>query len=522
MSSNNKKNVSAKTAKTAAKASMKSPRKAIPAVKRSVTATSAAKSPAGRGGSKGKGRVAAGKEHGRVAAMWAGRFSQGMSPSMEALSVSLPFDRKLFREDIEGSIAHAHGLHAAKVLTTAERDRMIAGLKEIMVDIAEGQALFTPSDEDIHMAVERILTDRIGDLGKKLHTGRSRNDQVATDFRLYVMRRAEGLVGRIEDLQRALLAKAKEYKGDIMPGYTHVQQAQPILIAHYLLSFFFALERDKSRLRHAWWSAGEMPLGSGALAGSAFPYKRTMVAERLGFPAVSRNSIDATAHRDFALEFLGALGCLGVLMSSYAEDFVIWSTSEFGYIKLGEAYTSGSSMMPQKRNPDSMELIRGKAGRLVGAYARLFTVLKGLPHAYDRDLQEDKEPVFDAVETASVCLQVMAEAIESLKFETRTILAKMQPALLATDLADILVEKGVPFRDAHHIVGRLVGEAEQKGVSFLELPAASWKAVPDAAAVRKQLTFSFSVERRNIQGGTGSKSVAAQIREAERILKRVG
>jgi argininosuccinate lyase len=459
---------------------------------------------------------------GKVSAMWAGRFSAAMSPVMEKLSVSLHFDKKLFREDIEGSIAHAHGLHGAKVLTTAERDRMIAGLNGILADIAAGKALFSPSDEDIHMAVERVLTERIGDLGKKLHTGRSRNDQVATDFRLYVMRRAESLTHRVEELQAVILEKAKAYKGEIMPGYTHVQQAQPILISHYLLSFFWALERDKSRLRHAWWSAGEMPLGSGALAGSAFPYKRELVAERLGFPGVSRNSIDATAHRDFALEFLGTLGCLGVLLSSYAEDFVIWSTSEFGFVKLGEAYTSGSSMMPQKRNPDSMELVRGKAGRLLGAYARLFTVLKGLPHGYDRDLQEDKEPVFDAAETAAVCLQVMSEAIDSLKFDTKAILKKMQPALLATDLADILVEKGVPFRDAHHIVGKLVGEAEKRGVSFLDLPLSDWKAVPDAAAVKKMLTFAFSVERRNIQGGTGSKSVAAQIREAERILKRVG
>jgi argininosuccinate lyase len=504
----------------ARKTPMTPSRKAIPKTSPQAASKAAkAKSPSAASRS---GKVAAKNGKGRVAALWAGRFSGTMSPAMEKLSVSLHFDKKLYREDIEGSIAHAHGLHAAKVLTGVERDRMIAGLKGILTDIAAGKMLFSPSDEDIHMAVERILTDRIGDLGKKLHTGRSRNDQVATDFRLYVMRRAEALTGRIEDLQRALLAKAKEYKGDIMPGYTHVQQAQPILIAHYLLSFFYALERDKSRLRHAWWSAGEMPLGSGALAGSAFPYKREMVAERLGFPAVSRNSIDATAHRDFALEFLGALGCIGVLLSSYAEDFVLWSTSEFGYIKLGEAFTSGSSMMPQKRNPDSMELIRGKAGRMLGAYSRLFTVLKGLPHAYDRDLQEDKEPVFDAVETASTCLQVMAEAIETLKFDTKAILKRMQPALLATDLADLLVEKGVPFRDAHHIVGRLVGEAEKAHVSFLELPLASWKDVPDAAAVKKKLTFAFSVERRNIQGGTGSKSVATQIREAEKLMKTVG
>ena len=459
---------------------------------------------------------------GNVSAMWAGRFEQGMSSSMERLSVSLSFDKKLFREDIEGSIAHTYGLHAAGVLTAAERERMTSGLLDVMKDLEAGKDLFSPSDEDIHMAVERILTERIGDLGKKLHTGRSRNDQVATDFRLYVLRHSEALVDQIEGLQRAILKRAKEYKAAIMPGYTHVQQAQPILIGHYLLSFFFALERDKSRLRHAWWSAGEMPLGSGALAGSAFPYPREKVAERLGFPNVSRNSIDATAHRDFALEFLGALGCLGVLFSSYAEDFVIWSTSEFGFLKLGEAYTSGSSMMPQKRNPDSMELVRGKAGRLLGAYSRLFTVLKGLPHGYDRDLQEDKESVFDAAETAEVCVQVMTEVISTLTFNTQAILKRMQPALLATDLADVLVEKGVPFRDAHHIVGRLVGEAEKKGVSFLELSAESWKAVPDAAKVKKMLTFEFSVERRNIQGGTGSKSVAKQIQEAERIMKRVG
>ncbi len=460
------------------------------------------------------------KEKGKgVAAMWAGRFTGGMAASMERLSVSLDVDSKLYREDIEGSMAHSHGLHAAGVLTSKERDKMIAGLKSVLDDLEAGKDLFSSSDEDIHMAVERILTERIGDLGKKLHTGRSRNDQVATDFRLYVMRRTEELVEQIEGLQHALLQRAKEYRKDVMPGYTHVQQAQPISTAHYLLSFFFALERDKSRLRHAWETAGEMPLGSGALAGSAFPYPRNLVAQRLGFPTATRNSIDATAHRDFALEFLGALGCLGVLLSSYAEDFVIWSSSEFGFLKLGEAYTSGSSMMPQKRNSDSMELVRGKAGRMLGAYSRLFTVLKGLPHGYDRDLQEDKEPVFDAAETAEVCLQVMTEVVSTLQFQREAILKKMQPALLATDLADLLVEAGIPFREAHHIVGRLIGEAEAKGISFLDLPEKSWKDVPNAAALRKKLTFAESIERRNIQGGTGSKSVAAQLKEAEKLLK---
>ncbi len=442
-----------------------------------------------------------------------------MAKNMERLSVSLAFDRKLYREDIEGSMAHAHGLFAAKVLSAKERDQTLAGLRGILVDLENGTDLFSPSDEDIHMAVERILTERIGDLGKKLHTGRSRNDQVATDFRLYVMRQSEELIGRIEDLQQALLKRAKEYRQDLMPGYTHMQQAQPIYIGHYLLSFFFALERDKSRLHHVHETAGEMPLGSGALAGSAFPYAREEVAQRLGFTKVTRNSIDATSHRDFALEFLGATSCLGVLLSSYAEDLVIWSSSEFGFVKLGEGYTSGSSMMPQKRNPDSMELVRGKAGRMLGAYSRLFTVLKGLPHGYDRDLQEDKEPVFDAAETADLCLQVTTEAIASLEFQRAAILKRMQPGLLATDLADLLVEKGLPFREAHRRVGRLVAEAEKRGMSFLELPEPAWKDIPDSARLRKKLTFAASAERRNIQGGTGSRSVAAQLAEAERLLR---
>jgi argininosuccinate lyase len=450
--------------------------------------------------------------------LWQGRFQGGMASSMERLSLSLHFDRKLFREDIEGSMAHAHGLKAAGVLTGPELKRMLAGLAKILADLEAGKDLFQPSDEDIHMAVERVLSERIGALGKKLHTGRSRNDQVATDVKLYVRRRAAGLETAVAALQKAIYLKAVEYRSQLMPGYTHVQQAQPIYIAHYLLSFFFALERDKSRLRHAADSAAEMPLGSGALAGSAFPYKRELVAARLGFPRLSPNSIDATAHRDFALEFLGACSVLGVILSGYAEDFVLWSTQEFAYIELGEAFTSGSSMMPQKKNPDSMELIRGKAGRLLGNFTRLFTVMKGLPHAYDRDLQEDKEPLFDSVETLETCLMVMTEAMGTLKFRLDEIARKMHPGMLATDLADYLVGKDVPFRDAHHIVGRMVGKAEAAGVSFLDLPESDWAEIPGGKAFRKQLTFAYSAERRNIQGGTGSLSVARQLSQAAKLL----
>jgi len=463
----------------------------------------------------GKGKVKAKSGSDKL---WQGRFQGSMATSMERLSISLSFDRKLFREDIEGSMAHAHGLKAAGVLSSRELAAMLAGLRGILEDLEAGKDLFRPDDEDIHMAVERILTDRIGAPGKKLHTGRSRNDQVATDLKLYVRRRAANLEKAVAALQAAILRKANDYRSALMPGYTHVQQAQPIYIGHYLLSFFWALERDKARLRNAAASAAQMPLGSGALAGSAFPYKRDLVAARLGFPELSPNSIDATAHRDWALEFLGAAAILGNLLSTYAEDFVLWSTQEFAYIELGEAYTSGSSMMPQKKNPDSMELIRGKSGRLLGNFTRLFTVMKGLPHAYDRDLQEDKEPVFDSVETLELCLTVMTEAMDSLKFRTEEIARKMHPGMLATDLADYLVDKGVPFRDAHHVVGTMIGKAEKRKIPFLELPEEDWADIPDGKAFRKRLTFAYSAERRNIQGGTGSDSVKAQLSRAARIL----
>jgi argininosuccinate lyase len=451
--------------------------------------------------------------------MWQGRFQGGMASSMERLSVSLDFDRKLFREDIAGSMAHAKGLKAAGVLSAAELEKMLKGLRGVLRDLEDGKELFEPGDEDIHMAVERVLSERIGALGKKLHTGRSRNDQVATDLKLYIMRNAVELEDSVRDLQRAVYRKAVEYKDALMPGYTHVQQAQPVCIAHYLLSFFWLLERDAARIRNASVTASQMPLGSGALAGSAFPYRREVVAKELGFAALSDNSIDATAHRDWALEFLGALAVLGAGLSTYAEDFVLWSSQEFAFIELGEAYTSGSSMMPQKKNPDSMELVRGKAGRLLGNFTRLFTVLKGLPHAYDRDLQEDKEPIFDSVETLNLTLTVMAEAVASLRFRTEDILRKMHPGMLATDLADYLVEKEIPFRDAHHIVGRMVAKAESLRVSFLELPDEDWEAIPGGKAFRKKLTFAYSAERRSIQGGTGSASVKAQLAKAKRLLR---
>ena len=454
--------------------------------------------------------------------MWDGRFDCGMAQSMIDLSFSLDFDKELLEEDIQGSLGHGKGLVESGVLTKTDYAKIRKGLLGILDDVHAGKNLWLPTDEDVHMAVERVLTDRIGDLGKKIHTGRSRNDQVSTDFKLYMRHRAAEIRALVVELQKNVLDVAKKNFGKIMPGYTHLQQAQPILFSHYMMSLFFALSRDAKRLDNFLDLHVELPLGSGAIAGSAFPYHRQLVAEELGFERPSANSIDAVSHRDMALEFLNDLAIIANTLSRYAEDFVIWSSSEFGYLTLSDAFSSGSSMMPQKKNPDSMELIRGKSGRMLGNYTAMFTLVKGAPLSYSRDLQEDKQPVFDSTHTAKVLLRVMSEAIASARWNFDRMEDRMLPALLATDLADILVEDGVPFRDAHRIVGSLVGEAAKLGEQFTDLSDEAWaaKGVPNPKDVKKRLTFAYSVSRRNIEGGTGANSVKNQFKKAEAILKK--
>ena len=454
--------------------------------------------------------------------MWDGRFDCGMAQSMIDLSFSLDFDKELLEEDIQGSLGHGKGLVESGVLTKTDYAKIRKGLLGILDDVHAGKNLWLPTDEDVHMAVERVLTDRIGDLGKKIHTGRSRNDQVSTDFKLYMRHRAAEIRALVVELQKNVLDVAKKNFGKIMPGYTHLQQAQPILFSHYMMSLFFALSRDVKRLDNFLDLHVELPLGSGAIAGSAFPYHRQLVAEELGFERPSANSIDAVSHRDMALEFLNDLAIIANTLSRYAEDFVIWSSSEFGYLTLSDAFSSGSSMMPQKKNPDSMELIRGKSGRMLGNYTAMFTLVKGAPLSYSRDLQEDKQPVFDSTHTAKVLLRVMSEAIASARWNFNRMEDRMLPALLATDLADILVEDGVPFRDAHRIVGSLVGEAAKLGEQFTDLSDEAWaaKGVPNPKDVKKRLTFAYSVSRRNIEGGTGANSVKNQFKKAEAILKK--
>lgn len=452
--------------------------------------------------------------------MWDGRFESSMAQSMIDLSFSLHFDAELIEEDIEGSIAHGKGLVESGILKPEEYQTICDALILILSDYKSGKSLWNEGDEDIHMAVERVLTERIGDLGKKIHTGRSRNDQVSTDFKLYMRHRAKEIIDLIKELKQTLLKIAQDNFGQLMPGYTHLQQAQPIYFSHYIMAFFFAIDRDEKRLKNFLSLHNELPLGSGAMAGSAFPYKRDLVARALGFEKPSPNSIDAVSHRDMALEFTASLSIMASTLSRYAEDFVNWSTSEFGFLTLHDAFSSGSSMMPQKKNPDSMELIRGKAGRMIGNYTALFTLVKGAPLSYSRDLQEDKEPVFDSVKTIKVLLRVMSEAVLSATWNFDNMKKRMLPALLATDLADYLVESGIPFRDAHHIVGHLVGEASKQKIEFTDLSDEIWEkaGISNPSQVKKILTFEYSVSRRNIEGGTGPESVKAQFEKAKKLL----
>jgi argininosuccinate lyase len=450
--------------------------------------------------------------------MWDGRFESSMAKSMMELSFSLNIDKELLEEDILGSLAHGKGLVEAGVISKNDYAKIASGLQSILRDVKKGKELWDAGDEDIHMAVERVLTQRIGNLGKKIHTGRSRNDQVATDFKLYMRHKAADILDLLLKLQKSIYELAKKHKNRIMPGYTHLQQAQPILFSHYLMSIFFALERDKKRLSNFLSLHNECPLGSGAMAGSAFKYNRKTVAKELGFAGVSANSIDAISHRDMALEFLSDISIIASTLSRYAEDMVIWSSSEFGFLTLHDKFSSGSSMMPQKKNPDSMELIRGKAGRLIGNYTAMFTLVKGAPLTYSRDLQEDKIPVFDSARTILICLQAFREALESATWNFENMEKKMLPALLATDLADLLVESGVAFRDAHHIVGNLVGIAAKQGINFTELSEEHWKNIPHAKKLREKLTFAYSISRRNIEGGTGEIALEEQLKKARNIF----
>jgi argininosuccinate lyase len=442
--------------------------------------------------------------------LWGGRFERPTDDRMVRFNRSIGFDWRLYDADINGSIAWVKGLERAGLLTADERTALIQGLEQVRTEFTNGQFEIRPSDEDVHTAVERRLHELLGPVAGKLHTGRSRNDQVATDARLYVR----------TDVQAAVAHQAEAHLGLVMPGYTHLQRAQPVLFSHWLLSFFWMLQRDRDRLADAARRANILPLGSGALTGVAFPFDRQFLAAELGFDAVSENSLDTVSDRDFIAEFLFAAALLGVHLSRLAEDLILYSTAEFGFVELDEAYTTGSSLMPQKKNPDSMELVRGKAGRLIGHVVGLLTVMKGLPSSYDKDLQEDKEPLFDAIDTLELALPVVAGVIQTLQVNGERMAAALDDVLLATDLADYLVERGVPFRESHAVVGRLVRRGLTLGLPLHGLPLNEFQAAHRAFGqdVYQMFDPHRAVERRAAVGGTATAAVAAQIAKARALL----
>lgn len=440
--------------------------------------------------------------------LWSGRFEREPEAVVRALNDSLGFDRRLLEADIAGSRAHAEMLGEVGLLAPSERDGILAALDRVEAEFADGSFEFAPGDEDIHTAVERRVTE-LDPAGAKLHTGRSRNDQVATAFRLWTRQALSGLAGLVLDLQATLLDRAVAAGGAFLPGYTHLQQAQPVTLAHHLLAHGWALARDVDRLLDARRRADVSPLGAGALAGSSLPLDPPAAARRLGFASVFDNSLDAVSDRDFAADALYALAVLGVHLSRVGEELVLWSSTEVGFVVIDDGYVTGSSMMPQKRNPDVAELARGKAGRLVGHLTGLLTTLKGLPFAYNKDMQEDKEPLFDAVDTARLVLVALEGMVATAVFDAeRMATAASAPELAATDLAEWLVERGMAFRDAHRVVGDLVRRAAAVGMALAELVAGDDRLGPEAAAL---LDPARSLARRNTHGGPGPEALAAQI-----------
>ncbi|MCX8101085.1 MAG: argininosuccinate lyase [Geminicoccaceae bacterium] len=452
--------------------------------------------------------------------LWGGHFATDAAPLMERINASVGFDKRLWAEDVRGSIAHARMLAARGILPPADRDAILAGLDAIAREIEEGRFVFDPKLEDVHLNIEARLTERIGEAGRRLHTARSRNDQVATDMRLWAKAacaRADELLRR---LQRVLIDRAEEHAADVMPGFTHLQAAQPVTLGHHLLAYVEMLGRDRSRFADALARMDECPLGAAALAGTSFPIDREATARELGFARPMANSIDAVSDRDFLLDYLSAAAIASVHLSRLAEELVLWSTPQFGFVKLPEAFTSGSSIMPQKRNPDAAELVRGKSGRVIGHLMALLTVLKGLPLAYSKDMQEDKEGVFDTADTLELCLAATAAMLEGARFDT----ARMRAAAgightTATDLADWLVRvKGVPLREAHGIAARAVRRAEERGCGLEDLPDSELLAL-DARldpGVREVLGVDRSVASRTSFGGTAPVRVREAIEAARR------
>ncbi|MGE5183655.1 MAG: argininosuccinate lyase [Acidobacteriota bacterium] len=449
------------------------------------------------------------------------RFEGALDPAAAALNASVEFDRRLLPHDVAGSIAHAEMLAARGLISDADARAIVDGLRRVEHRLATGELPWDEALEDVHMNVEARLVDEIGDAGRRLHTARSRNDQVATDLKLYAREAAARIGARIRDLRAALLEQAKAHVDTLAPGYTHLQRAQPVRLAHHLLAYDAMLARDAGRIGDAARRADESPLGSGALAATTLPIDRERTAGALGFSAVTHNSLDAVGDRDFAIELVAACALLQLHLSRLGEELVLWSSQEFGFVRIGEAYCSGSSLMPQKMNPDLAELLRAKIGRVAGDWITLVTVVKGLPLAYNKDLQETQEPLYDATETALACLEVARGMIASAKFDTARMRAAIDAGhLVATELADYLVTKGVAFREAHDLAGHLVRVAASRGVELAALPLDELRAAHAAfdADVAEWLDPARAVDRRRVVGGPAREQVLAEIARIESEL----
>src|SRR5688572_26418409 len=445
--------------------------------------------------------------------LWGGRFAQKLDQLAWDLNTSLPIDKRLALQDVEGSRAWADAIHCAGILTEKEHGSISLGLAAIKEELSSGRFSYAASDEDIHTAIERRLTELIGEAAGKLHTGRSRNDQVATDFRLWMLGAIPALDEALKDLQLALVEQAEKAGETVMPGYTHLQRAQPILLAHWWLSHYWSLQRDHERLQDLTKRVSVSPLGSGALAGVPFDIDRIALAKALGFAEVSQNSIDAVSDRDFAAEYLFCATMLGIHLSKLAEQIVLYTSTEFGFFELADAFSTGSSLMPQKKNPDVFELARGKAGTLMGLLTGLLTTLKGLPSAYDKDLQEDKQPVFTATDTLLTILPVIAGALRTITPRPEQMRAAIDSTMMATDLADYLVGKGIPFRETHVVAGKCVHLAQEKKFGLEEMPLEIYQSLCPAFEADVYQVFDplKSVEKRNAIGGTSLQSVKKQI-----------
>ncbi|NWJ96255.1 MAG: argininosuccinate lyase [Chloroflexi bacterium] len=453
--------------------------------------------------------------------LWGGRFEKELDKTAEEFGASIPFDKRLYREDIAGSIAHAKMLAQQGIIGQEDATKIIVGLEAIRAKIERGEFEFRLDREDIHLNIEAQLREEIGEAAGRLHTGRSRNDQVALDLRLWTRAAIVSTVERILKLQRTLVRLAVQWNGVVMPGYTHMQRAQPILFSHHLLAYFEMFQRDAGRFSDCYGRVDVSPLGSGALAGVPYPLDREFVAQELGISAISRNSMDAVSDRDFVVEYLAAAALCAVHLSRFAEEIILWSTAEFGFIELDDAYSTGSSIMPQKKNPDMAELVRGKSGRMIGHLMAILTMLKGLPLAYNKDMQEDKEILFDAVDTLTNSLKVFEGMVGTMRIRGGTMYRAAEGSFAtATDLADYLVKKGKPFREAHEVVGKMVRHCLDKGKNFSDLSLQELQTfAPEFEEDARQITVETSLAARKVYGGTAPGQVNMALETATSLLE---